>query len=181
VGLERAAWLERRYGARVEWYPFDLHPEYPPEGAPRTHRGGAAQRMIEEAGLVYSPPADRVSNSRGALQLAEFAREQGRHDEAHQALFRAYWSEGRDIGSRSVLEDVASAIGVDADEALAAVDENRFLERVLGSTSVAVESGVDGVPAWIVDRRLLVPGAQPREVFDRVMEQLGHEPLEAAS
>jgi predicted DsbA family dithiol-disulfide isomerase len=162
----------------VEWYPFDLHPEYPPEGVPRTRHSERTRQMIEEAGFTYAPPPDRVSNSRGALQLAEFAREQGRHDEVHRALFHAYWSEGRDIGDRSVQRDVAAAAGLEADAALEAVQEDRFLERVQGSTGVAVESGVDGVPAWVIDRRVLVPGAQPHEVFASVLSQLGHEPVE---
>src|SRR5439155_16252081 len=114
-------------------------------------------------------------NSRGALQLSEFAREAGLHADAHRALFSAYWSEGRDIGSPDVLADVATAIGLDASEALAAVEENRFLDRILGSTGVAMQSGVDGVPAWVVDGKFLLPGAQPHEVFDRVMAKLGHQ------
>jgi len=162
----------------VDWYPFDLHPEYPAEGVPRTRRGGAAQQMIEEAGLTYAPPPDHIPNSRGALQLAEFAREEGRHDQAHRALFQAYWSQGHDIGDPDVLSSVAEEVGLDADAALDAVRGERFLERILGSTRVAMESGVNGVPAWVVDGRVLVPGAQPHEVFDSVLSQLGHQPVQ---
>ncbi len=163
----------------MEWYPFDLHPEYPPEGVPRTRHSERTGQMIEEAGFTYAPPPDRISNSRGALQLAELAREEGKHDEAHRALFQAYWSEGRDIGDLDVLRDVATAVGLEVEEALPAVREERFLDRILGSTGVAVESGVDGVPAWVLDGKFLLPGAQPHEVFDRAMAHLGHEPVAA--
>jgi predicted DsbA family dithiol-disulfide isomerase len=49
-----------------------------------------------------------------------------------------------------------------------------------GQTQGAISLRVSGVPAWVIDERLLVPGAQPYEVFDRVMERLGHEPVEHA-
>jgi predicted DsbA family dithiol-disulfide isomerase len=176
--LERAAWLERRYGARVDWYPFDLHPEYPAEGVPRTRHSERTRQMIEEAGFEYAPPLDRISNSRGALQMAEFARETGHHDEAHRALFQAYWSQGLDIGDLDVLSEIAVGVGLDAEAALDAVRGERFLDRILGSTGVGVQSGVDGVPAWVIDGRVLVPGAQPHEVFDSVLSQLGHRPLQ---
>ena len=81
MGLERAAWLERRYGARIDWLPFDLHPEYPPEGIPhaelerRYGAGFAHQRraMFEQAGLPHAETIDKVPNSRRALMLAELA------------------------------------------------------------------------------------------------------------
>ena len=106
MALERAAWLEREHGAQVEWLPFDLHPEYPPEGIPREelHRRypedvhARTREMVEASGLAYNPPPDVVPNSRKALELTELAREKGLHDEVHTRLMHAYWSEGRDIG-----------------------------------------------------------------------------------
>ncbi|HEX2064587.1 MAG TPA: hypothetical protein VHE80_09225, partial [Acidimicrobiales bacterium] len=84
MALERAAWLERRYGAEVQWLPFDLHPEYPPGGVPRTRleqRYGKGfldhvREMIEAAGFEHAPPA-HVPRSLASLQLAEVAREEG--------------------------------------------------------------------------------------------------------
>ena len=75
--------MERQFGARVTWLPFDLHPEYPPEGIPRAEldaRYGQSSRdriraMFEEEGLVYAPPPDVVSSTRLALELGEGARE----------------------------------------------------------------------------------------------------------
>ena len=77
MALERAAWLEREHGATVEWLPFDLHPEYPPEGIPREELRRRypedvherTRQMVEAAGLTYNPPPDVVPNSRQALEL----------------------------------------------------------------------------------------------------------------
>jgi predicted DsbA family dithiol-disulfide isomerase len=138
--------------------------------------------MFEAAGLPHAERIDRVPNSKRALVLAEYAREQGTHafDQVHRGLFRAYWAEGRDIGTDEVLRDVAAEAGLDPGEALARLDDPEFLKVVAEQTQLALEHGAGGVPAWAIDERVLVPGAQPHEVFERVLERLGHEPAEGS-
>ena len=184
MALERAAWLERRYGADVQWLPFDLHPEYPPQGVPRTRleqrygRGflDHVRKMIEAAGLQHAPPA-HVPRSLASLQLAEAARDEGAHDRVHSRLFLAYWAEGRDIGDPEVLGSVATEAGIDAEEALEAISSDAFAERVQVSTDLARRFGVDGVPAWLIDENVLVMGAQPHDTFAGVLEEMGYAPL----
>jgi predicted DsbA family dithiol-disulfide isomerase len=173
VARERAEFLRREAGARVEWLPFDLHPEYPPEGIPRAelvrrygdHFTDSVRRMNEEAGLVYNPHPERVPNSRRALELAEWARARGSYDELHERIMDAYWSEGRDITGWDVLAPVVAEAGLDADEARAEVDAGAFRAPVDASTRVAQEHGIAAVPAFVLDGRLLVSGAQPHDVF----------------
>lgn len=136
--------------------------------------------MIEEAGFTYGPPPV-VPNSMSSLQLGELARDSGRFADLHPQLFRAYWSEGRDIGDPGVLADVAGSAGLDANEALTAIAEGRYVARIRVSTDEALEAGVTGVPAWVVDRRFMVPGAQPHEVFDRVLDRLGYAPVDGVA
>jgi|tagenome__1003787_1003787.scaffolds.fasta_scaffold20774516_3 predicted DsbA family dithiol-disulfide isomerase len=134
--------------------------------------------MFKAAGLPHAESLERVSNSRRALVLAEYAREQGRFDEVHRRLFHAYWAEGRDIGSDDVLRAVASEAGLDPDEALARLGDPALLRFVEEQTSAALGHGAGGVPAWAIDEMVLVPGAQPYEVFERVLTRLGHEPVD---
>jgi predicted DsbA family dithiol-disulfide isomerase len=134
--------------------------------------------MFDAAGLPHAERIDRVPNSRRALVLGEYAREQGRFEEVHRALFRAYWAEGRDIGSDDVLLGVAAAAGLDRAEAAARLGDPDLLRIVARQTAIALENGASGVPAWAIDERVLVPGAQPHEVFERVLEQLGHAPVD---
>jgi predicted DsbA family dithiol-disulfide isomerase len=179
VGLERAAWLERRYGAVLQWMPFDLHPEYPPEGVPRTRPYEPVAAMFEAAGLPYAEvPLPKLPNSRGALILGELARERDVYETLHPRLFSAYWAEGRDIGDPAVLVEEAVAAGMDAEDVREALAQERHSDAIERSTRMLFELGAGGVPAWLVDERLLVPGAQPHEVFERVLEQLGHPALE---
>lgn len=185
MGLQRAAWLERRYGARIEWLPYDLHPEYPPEGVPRSkleaYYGESfalrVRSMIEEAGFAYNPP-DTIPNSRHSLEVAELARDRGCFQEVHGRLFRAHWSESRDIGSVEVLVEIGETASLEAAEVEKAVADGRYLERIRDATRRAGELGVDGVPAWMIDDRLLVPGAQPLTVFEQAMNRLGHEAVD---
>jgi predicted DsbA family dithiol-disulfide isomerase len=185
VGLERAAWLERRFGARIEWRPFDLHPEYPPEGIPRAelerrYGPGLVERqrtMFEQAGLPFAATLDKIPNSRKALALAEFAADRGVLDALHPRLFDAYWGRGHDLGDEGVLVGEASAVGLEAAEVLDALQDKRYVDRVEAQTKAAIDLGAGGVPAWVIDRRLLVPGAQPHEVFEQVLERLGHSPI----
>src|SRR3954454_2449418 len=104
-------------------------------------------------------------NSRRALALAEYAREEGRFEEVHRALFRAYWAEGRDIGSDEVLLEVAADVGLDPAEAGGRLDDPALLAAIEAQTARALECGAGGVPAWAIDEAVLVPGAQPHDVF----------------
>jgi predicted DsbA family dithiol-disulfide isomerase len=124
------------------------------------------------AGLEYNRP-DVVPNTKRALRLAELARELGLHQPFHERLLDAYWSEAVDIGDPDELRRLANEAGLDTDRAGAVLaDPSLYLDAVEGSTQQAVSIGVTGVPGFLLDRRLLVLGAQPPEVFRRAFAQL---------
>jgi len=134
--------------------------------------------MFDEARLPHAEPLEKVPNSRGALMLAELARERGVFDELHTRLFAAYWAEGRDLGDQAVLVEEGRRVGLDEDEIVDTLSSGRYLEQIEAETHLAIELGAGGVPAWLIDRRVLVPGAQPHEIFERVLERLGHHPVD---
>lgn len=133
--------------------------------------------MFEQAGLPHAERIERIPNSRRSLMLAELARDRGVHGALHPRLFDAYWNRGLDLGDERVLLEEGRAVGLEDGEIAEALEDARYLERIEAYTRAAVELGAGGVPAWLVDERLLVPGAQPHDVFERVLERLGHEPL----
>ncbi|HEX3630758.1 MAG TPA: DsbA family protein [Candidatus Dormibacteraeota bacterium] len=177
VGVER---LEREYDVAIDWVPFELHPEIPPEGRPRDavlpaqYRARVEEglkRLAAQSGLTLTNH-ERLINSRPALQAAEFAREAGRFEPMHRELFIAYWHDGRDISDMSVLREVAGRAGVDGDAMEAAVSADRFGDYLDARRQEAQELMIDGIPAHVIADRYLVMGAQPYETFERVMARL---------
>ena len=128
---------------------------------------------FEANGLAYAPPPEVVPNTRLALRLTELARDRDLHEPFHDRLMDAYWAESVDIGDAEELRRLAVEVGLDAAEVEDTIaDGDAFLDRVLDSTRHAQSIGISGIPAFLLDRRLLVLGAQPREVFERAFEQL---------
>ena len=168
--------------------PFELHPEIPPEGRPRDEVLPAAymaraqegvNRLAASVGLQLKLH-DRLINSRPALQAAEFAREQGRYEPMHRELMKAYWDEGLDVSDLVVLREVADRAGVDVAGMEAAVKENRFGDYLDARRSEAEELGINGIPAHVIADKYLVMGAQPYDLFERVMAKVGVPKRDAA-
>ena len=160
--------------------PFELHPEIPPEGRLREEVLPAAymaraqegvNRLAATVGLTLRLHA-RLINSRPALQAAEFAREQGRFEAMHEELMKAYWDEGRDVSDMAVLRDIAARAGVDIDGMEVAVTEDRFGDYLDARRSEAEDLGINGIPAHVIADRYLVMGAQPYDLFERVMAKI---------
>ena len=83
-----------------------------------------------------------------------------------------YWSEGADLGDDGVLLDLVAGEGVDRDEAEAAIADGRYWDRIIASTQEANRLGINAIPAFVLDGRLLVLGAQPEESFEQAVAQL---------
>ncbi len=128
--------------------------------------------LFAAAGLAYNPPAEVVPSSRLALRLTELARDRGRHDETHDRLMDAYWAEAENIGDAGVLRRLAVEVGLPAPEVDEVLGGDAYLDRIERSTLQAQALGVSGIPAWLLDRRLLVLGAQPEQVFEQAFAQL---------
>jgi predicted DsbA family dithiol-disulfide isomerase len=162
--------MRERFDAAVEWLPFDLHPEYPPEGVPRDpERAARGAALFASHGLVYNPPPV-APRSLDAQRLGEHARTQGLYVPYFERTMDAYWAEGQDIGDHDVLRALAADVGVEGAEDVLASDE--CADVVRRSTADAHAIGINGIPAFLLDRRLLVLGAHPRETFERAFEQL---------
>jgi predicted DsbA family dithiol-disulfide isomerase len=182
VATERVAWLRERYGVEVEWLPFDLHPEYPPEGITieelearygRELRSGQRQ-MFDAAGLPHSE-RNQLPNTHAALNVTELARTKGVATELHHRLMRAFWAEDRDISDPDVLAEEGQAVGLDPEEVRRVATEKPYEDQIKASTQAVHEMGGSGVPAFVIDDQVLIPGAQPHELFEKVMTKLGFE------
>lgn len=183
--LKRA--LEARgIEAEVRWRPFELQPGLPPEGLPWPEMvekkfGGwdRARPLFQHVAAAGADDGIRFEfegiasapNTRDAHRVMLLAQEHGRAAEAAEALFAAYFSEGRDVGRAEVLAAVAASAGVDAAEVREMLAGDRFVAEVEESEAAAAAGGVTGVPFFIFDGRFAISGAQPLEVFEMALDR----------
>jgi predicted DsbA family dithiol-disulfide isomerase len=176
------AQFEREFNVAVSWWPFELHPETPPEGRnvdeilQRTGRGREYSEHLNayaaESGINL--PSNRwIVNSHRALELAEFARDRGRFTEVHEALFRAYFEDRRDINDIDVLLEIAGTCGLDPDEFGFEILLGRYAELIDRTTALARQKGVTSTPTIIIDDRVVITGAQDYLVYEDILKRLG--------
>ena len=111
-----------------------------------------------------------MPNSHAALRLTELARTQGKHAPTHDRLMQAYWEEALNIGDPDVLRTLAAELGLEAADA--SISGDLHAEQIARGTAQANAIGINAIPAFLLDRRLIVMGAQPDEVFERAFAQL---------
>ena len=135
-------------------------------------RRTASASWFEDEGLVYAPPPEVVSNTRLALELGEGAREEGLHRAYHDRVMDAYWAEGIDLSAaRGAGGARARGVGMSDDGIARALDDRAWSPVVDASTARAQSAGATGVPAFVIDWRVLVVGAQPREMLAQAIAQ----------
>jgi predicted DsbA family dithiol-disulfide isomerase len=179
IGKRLADRLEERFGIETEWKAFEIHPEIPRGGCDFESlgfSGGMADALLsrvmglaDEVGVRIVPPA-RIPNSRLALEVAEFAKEGARFREYHEAVFRAYWQEGTDIGDREQLFAIAGGAGLDPADLESYLRSGQADAKLSESLGEVLRLGIDGVPTFIIGTRKVV-GAQPFEVLERAFEE----------
>jgi predicted DsbA family dithiol-disulfide isomerase len=172
---------------RITWRPFELNPQMPKEGMDRrTYRMrkfGSLERsqqmdaqlsaVAAQDGLPFRfDRIERTPNTFDAHRLIWFADQRGVQDAVMETLFRGYFSEGRNVGDRSVLADLAQEAGVDRGEAEAFLAGDQGTNEVKADELVAQGAGISGVPSFILKGRLLFSGAQPSEVIARVLQPM---------
>ncbi len=173
--------MQKEYDVDVEWKAFDLRPDTPPQGMPRKERPGQSPAgqpvdghlgdLAREAGLTMLR-APFTPYTRPAMQACEYAKTVGKFDELHLGLFKAYWERGANLGDMAVLKQEAAAAGLDADAMEQALATGVFAEQVQEQVDFAHRVGITGIPAFIVDGRYLLVGAQPYDTFKQVMARV---------
>ena len=165
---------------RVTFRPFELNPDLPKSGVDRRAYlekkfGGAAQyeqlsALVKQAGASEGfefafDKIERTSNTRDAHRLSALAASLGQQKPLVDGLFRAYFQEGRDVGDRAVLRDVAIKAGLDAARVDALLAGDELFDDVIQQERRAHELGISGVPAFVVNGEPVLSGAQPPNVI----------------
>jgi len=170
----------------IEWHPFQLNPDMPPEGMDRRAylegkfggKDGAVAAyapVVEHAGqaglTINFDAMTRTPNTLDAHRLIHWAGIEGRQTAAVSRLFQAYFEEGADIGDKEVLADIADGIGMDASVVMRLLQSDADADDIRARDAHSRQMGVNSVPTFIVDGKHAVPGAQPPELWERVIAE----------
>ncbi|MBQ0717921.1 MAG: DsbA family oxidoreductase [Sulfitobacter litoralis] len=188
--LDRALESEPDHPFAIEWHPFQLNPNMPADGMDRRAylegkfggKDGAVRAYApvvehaEKAGLKINFEAmQRTPNTLNAHRLIHWAGIEGRQTAAVSALFKAYFVEARDIGDAEVLADIADGIEMDASVVTRLLATDEDMDDIRKRDAHSREMGISSVPTFIVGGRHAVPGAQPPELWKKVLTELRNE------
>ena len=185
VGWARLESALRRVpeGAEVEvrWRPYEIHAEVPLEGMPVedlpysreqwTQMQEALRQSAAEEGLEVGR-RPKVSNTHRALMAGEYARveEPERFAGFHEALFKGYFAEGRDLGDPAVVEDIARSSGLDVGRMTKALDGGDYEAAITETSDTARRLGITGTPTFVFDMSFAAVGAQSSEVLFQAID-----------
>ena len=179
--------LKAEHNVDVEWRPFYLYFDTPPEGrdlperVKRARANGSEERLrqIAESYGMEFVSIQRIYNTRLAHEVTEHAREHGKGGEFHKVLFRKVYAEGQDPSQWDVLRSAAEEIDLNADEMQREVENEKYLATVVDQVRWAYQIGVTGVPTYVINNRYAIVGAQPYEVFKSALEQIANQKPDA--
>jgi predicted DsbA family dithiol-disulfide isomerase len=172
---------------QVEWKSFQLNPDMKTEPGKSIneylaeHKGWSIEQakqanqyvtgMAAKAGLTYDMDRAVVANSFDAHRLIQLAKASGKGDEMEERLFKAYFTEGKNIGDHSTLADLAADAGLEKQRAVEVLNGHEFAEAVDKDIYEAQQIRVSGVPFFVLNNRYAVSGAQPAEAFAGALDQ----------
>ena len=174
--------LKAEHNVKVEWVHFPLHPETPAEGrsladlfagrqVDRKAMHAQMKARMDAEGLPYGERT-MTYNSRLAQELGKWADTQPGGEALHDALFRAYFVEARDISQPAVLLDIVERLGLSVDGAREALEKRTFEAAVDADWALSRQYGITGVPTFVVGRHGVV-GAQPYEALEALVRKAG--------
>ncbi len=183
--LEKAMRERPNYDYQIGWRPFQLNPDLASDGMDReqylalkfggSERAGQIYDHVRSAGATEDIPFDfdairRQPNSFDSHRLIRWATLAGVQDGVVEELFHRYFTEGADIGDPEILQQIAAARGMDANEVGRRLREDVDRDQVEAEERVARRMGVNGVPCFIVERKYAVSGAQDPSVLVNVFD-----------
>jgi predicted DsbA family dithiol-disulfide isomerase len=181
VRIER---LRTEHNVKIEWVHFPLHPETPGEGrslaelfagrgVDRTAMHAQMKARMDAEGLPYGERT-MTYNSRLAQELGKWADTQPGGEAIHDAMFRAYFVEARNIGDPAVLLEIVDKLGLSSEDAREVIEKRTFKDAVDQDWALSRQLGVTGVPTFVAGGYGVV-GAQPYETLERLVEKAAAE------
>ena len=190
TSLDDALELRSDHPFQIHWHPFQLNPDMPPDGMERQAYLDEKFGGQENANQVYGRIAEaakaaglkldldgikRTPNTIDAHRLIHWADLEGCQSATVTLLFKAYFEECRNIGARSELLDIAEVVGLDRAMTERLLGSDADIEETRARDAHARSRGVAGVPTFVIADRHVVQGAQPKDLWLRVMDELSEQ------
>ncbi len=128
--------------------------------------------MASEEGLNYDMDRAVVANSRNAHRLLQYAKSKVKQVEFKEALLQAYFEEGKNIDDLETLKEIASKVGLDANEVEQVYSSPAYTEDVISDIQRAQQIGVQGVPFFVINEKFALSGAQPTDTFKQALQKV---------
>ena len=172
--------LRTEHNVKIEWVHFPLHPETPVEGrsladlfagrgVDRKAMHAQMKARMDAEGLPYGERT-MTYNSRLAQEVGKWADTQPGGEAIHDAMFRAYFVEARNIGDPAVILEIVKQAGLSVDGTREVIEKRTFKDAVDEDWALSRQLGVTGVPTFVAGRYGVV-GAQPYETLERLVEK----------
>jgi predicted DsbA family dithiol-disulfide isomerase len=179
--------LSEKFEFQVEYFPFELNPQIPVGGVEQksylTQKFGGEERyqqitqhvtkVAEGEGLDFQFEKQKISpNTRNAHRLIQLAKEDDQHLPLVEAFFKAHFTDGIDLSSNDNLIDIAASVGLDRSKVQLFLESNTGTAEVEMAEQQLRQSGITGVPFYIIDNKYGISGAQSPESFVKAFEEI---------
>ena len=184
--------LENELSFEISWKPYELHPEIPSNGYDKelymeqkfgSGRGNRAYDEIvsigKDLGFNFNFfKTKRIPNTFLAHRLLWYAKKMNLQNELSEALFYAYFTEGKDVGSVEILASVASEVGIDKSETITFLKSEKGSKEVENQEIDSIERSIGAVPTYIINDQYLIQGGQQPETFMAFLKKIQSKELE---
>ena len=173
--------FDKKEEVEVRYRSFELNPNSPKSYDKNIHEVIASKygisyeeaklnndnivRQAKKLGLEYNFDTLVVTNSFDAHRMIHFSDKYGKMEEMTEALFKAYFTDSKNVSDANILADIASSIGLDKDEAISVLNSNDYKDLVRNDEDMAGRYGISAVPFFIFNDKFSVSGAQSTEIF----------------
>ena len=178
--------LQTELNFEISWKPYELHPEIPQEGYDKKlymqQKFGSSSgrspyneitKIGESVGFEFNfSKTERIPNTFMAHRLLWKAEQYNLQTELSEALFRAYFSEGLNIGSKEILAEVSDSVGMDKEEVINFLDSKEGGQEIANLEMNFIEKSIGAVPTYFINDKYIIQGGQEPETFVSFLKKI---------
>lgn len=190
IGYKKLEQAMQRFEGKAEfalaWHAFELNPNMPPEGQDINEHmaqkyGATREQSKANRERLRSAGSDldfdfsyhenmRMVNTFDAHRLLHWAGETGKQTALKLALFKAHFTDGKNVNDHAILTEVAVSVGLNEKRTRDLLGSDLFADDVRAVEAQWQDRFISGVPAFIFNKKFMVPGAQDSDVFAQIIE-----------